>query len=388
MHTIGEVIEGYATPYGTRKYVDYSVKKMYKPLEHFRIFDKLYLSSLGIGTYRGDLSKTEDKLMENAIYESIKSGCINVLDTAINYRSMRSEKVIGHALSRAIEDNIISRDEIFISTKNGYITSDHEDSEKNVMDYIEERFISKGTIELKDISPSYNTLNSHYIEKCIDKSLSNMKITTIDLVYIHNSYENWHNYITKEEYIKKLSKIFEIYEKYRANNKIRYYGMATWTCFRVPENKKDYLSLEEIVKTAEDVYTSSGDVDKEKRHGFRFIQLPYNLSLTEPLLLKNQSIGNGKNLSILEAASKLSIGVFASSPFFHGLLFGVNIPKYSKGLNNQSSKLLQIIRSSPSIIAPLIGQKKKEHLVQNFEISNIPPMNKNEFSKAIDSILH
>jgi hypothetical protein len=45
-----------------------------------------------MGTYLGDLSKEDDKDIENALYESVRSGAINVIDSAINYRAMKSEK--------------------------------------------------------------------------------------------------------------------------------------------------------------------------------------------------------------------------------------------------------------------------------------------------------
>jgi hypothetical protein len=49
-----------------------------------------------------------------------------------------------------------------------------------------------------------------------------------------------------------------------------------------------------------------------KDHGFRFIQLPYNLAYSEALFLKNQSVGSENKLTILEAAAKLNIGIFTS----------------------------------------------------------------------------
>ena len=42
---------------------------------------------------------------------------VNVIDSAINYRAMKSEKSIGRALSRLIKEDIITRDEVFICTK-------------------------------------------------------------------------------------------------------------------------------------------------------------------------------------------------------------------------------------------------------------------------------
>jgi aryl-alcohol dehydrogenase-like predicted oxidoreductase len=372
-----EVINGHATLEGTKKYLDYAIQKG-KPSTHFRQFDGLYLSSIGMGTYLGKPNEQDDKDMENAIYESIKSGAVNVIDTAINYRAMKSEKSIGRALSRLIKDNVISRDEVFICTKNGYITNDGDYPGIDVMEYMQNMFISTGLINSKDISSGYNVLNPNYISRCIDKSLMNMHLDTIDLVYIHNAFESWYKDVSREQFFEMLSKVFETYERYRSSNKIRYYGMATWTCFRVQKDDKEYLSLEQVVNLAQQV----GGND----HGFRFIQLPYNLAYSEALLLKNQSVGLEKNLSILEAANKLNIKVFTSIPLFQSRLLGAKIPDYM-GLNDQVEKLVQIIRSSPSVIAPLIGYKKPGHVKQDIKIANIPPLNEKEFTEAISILL-
>ncbi|MGH9951966.1 MAG: aldo/keto reductase [Nitrososphaeraceae archaeon] len=376
------LIDGFATEKGTSRYVRYAVNEKGKPESHFRIFDGLNLSSLGMGTYLGDATDYEDEAIENAIYESIKSGAMNVIDTAINYRAMKSEKSIGRALLRLIRDRIISREQIFISTKNGYITNDGDFPAIGMMEYMQKMYISPGLISQSDISASYNVLNPTYIERCIDRSLYNMKLSTIDLVYVHNSFESWYQDVTKEEYIEMLRKVFQVYERYRSKNKIRYYGMATWTCFRVPYGSSEYLSLEEIVKLAQSV-----NEGKSNDHGFRFIQLPYNLAYSEALLLKNQNVGDEKNLSILEAASKLNIGVFTSIPLFQGRLLQANIPSYNSELTDPVAKLVQVVRSTPSVIAPLLGQKKPEHVEQNLKIADTPPMQVEEFRSAIKVLL-
>ncbi len=372
-----ETLNGYATPSGTNKYAECAIQKG-KPSSHFRLFDGISLSSIGMGTYLGQPNTEDDKAMENAIYESIKSGAVNVIDTSINYRAMKSEKSIGRALTRLIKDGIISRDEVFICTKNGYITNDGDYPGIDVMEYMQNMFISTGLIDLNDISSGYNVLNPNYIARCIDKSLMNMHLSTIDLVYIHNAFESWYNDVSSEQFMEMLSKVFEVYEKYRSNKKIRYYGMATWTCFRVPPNNKEYLSLEEVVNLAEKV----GGM----QHGFKFIQLPYNLSYSEALLLKNQSFRSEKNLTLLEAAQRLNIKVFTSIPLFQGRLLGAKIPDYM-GLNDQVAKLVQVIRSSPSVTAPLIGYKKPEHVEQNLKIANIPPLSDSEFRDVISTLM-
>lgn len=372
-----EVLNGYATDSGTKRYMEYAIQRG-KPSNHFRLFDGLNLSSIGMGTYLGELSTEDDNAMENAVYESIKSGAVNVIDTAINYRAMKSEKSIGRALLRLRKEGIISRDQVFICTKNGYITNDGDYPSIDVMEYMQRMFISTGLIKPDEISSGYNVLNPNYVERCIDKSLTNMHLSAIDLVYIHNAFESWHEDIKREEFMQMLSRVFEVYERYRSINKIRYYGMATWTCFRVPPDNKEYLSLEEVVNLAEKV--------GGKQHGFRFIQLPYNLAYSEALLLKGQNVGTEKNLTILEAAEKLNIKVFTSIPLFQSRLLRAQIPDYM-GLTDQVTKLVQVIRSSPSVIAPLIGYKKPQHIEQNLKIANIPPLNDEEFKNVIHTLL-
>jgi aryl-alcohol dehydrogenase-like predicted oxidoreductase len=171
-----------------------------------------------------------------------------------------------------------------------------------------------------------------------------------------------------------IQKVFQVYEEYRLKSRIKYYGMATWTCFRLPEKERGYLSLEEMVKIAENV--------GGKDHGFRFIQLPYNLAYREAFLLRNQSVGGETNLTILEACNKLKIGVFTSVPLLQTKLLDANIPDYL-GYSNQLLKIVQITRSTPNVIAPLIGQKKFHHVKENIEIAKVAPLNISEFNDAI-----
>ena len=368
-------IKGFASSEGTKKFRDNAIKKG-KSYLHFKEFDDLILSSIGMGTYLGDLSKEDDTDIENALYESVKSHAINVIDSAINYRAMKSEKSIGRSITRLVNEGIISRDEIFVSTKNGYITNDGDYPMLDVWEYIQRMYISTGIIKAEDISSGYNVLKPAYIEKCIERSRFNLKLDTLDLVYVHNAFESWHQDVSKDKFFEMLSKVFEIYEKFRSLNKIRYYGMATWTCFRVSEENKEYLSLAEVYNIAKNI----GGID----HGFRFIQLPYNLAYSEALFLKNQNVRNEKKLTILEAAKRLKIGVFSSVPLLQGKLIQTKIPDYSEGLTDPIMKLVQIIRSSPSIIAPLIGQKKMDHVNNNNKISEVPPLSEEEFKLAIE----
>jgi aryl-alcohol dehydrogenase-like predicted oxidoreductase len=368
-----EMLSGYATPEGTKKYKGYAVSHG-KPASHFKFFDGLYLSSIGMGTYLGQPTQEDDLAVENAVYQSIKSGAVNVIDTAINYRAMKSEKSVGRALLRLVHESVIGREQVFISTKNGYITNDGDFPNIDVMEYIHRMYIQTDVMSAEDISSGYNVMNPNYLAKCIDKSLMNLHLSTIDLVYLHNAFESWNQDVSREKFMEMLAKAFEIYEKYREQNKIRYYGMATWTCLRVPQTSQEHLSLEQVVRTAE---TVGG-----KNHGFRFIQMPYNLAYSEALLQRNQSVGSQNDLTVLEAATQLNLGIFTSIPLFQGRLLSANIPDYG-GISDNIGKLVQIIRSSPSIIAPLIGQKRMEHVEENLKVANVPPLSSAEFKQAV-----
>src|SRR4051794_35017017 len=63
----------------------------------------LWLSSIGVGTYLGESSDDDDAAYEAAVRHAVASG-INVIDTAINYRSQRSELSVGSAIQRILAD--------------------------------------------------------------------------------------------------------------------------------------------------------------------------------------------------------------------------------------------------------------------------------------------
>jgi aryl-alcohol dehydrogenase-like predicted oxidoreductase len=370
-------VDGFADTEGTKEFVNRAVHSHDIVPNHFRPRDGIFLSSIGIGTYLGDPTVQHDELIEKAIYDSVRSGAVNVLDTAINYRYMKSEKCIGRALIRLIDVNIISRNQVFVCTKNGYITNDADYPSVDVMEYIQKMFISPGLIQAGDISSGYNILNPNYIARCIDKSLMNMRLKTIDLVYIHNAFESWNQDVSRSEFNHMIADVFRTYERYRTDNKIRYYGMATWSCFRVPRDSNEYLSLEDMVNIAEE---AGG-----KNHGFKFIQLPYNLAYSEAIFLKNQNVGSEKDLTILEACRKLDIGVFTSVPLLQTRLLNVKVPDYS-GITDQVIKLLQIVRSTPSVTAALIGQKNPNHIARNVSIAKIPPLEESDFREAVNTL--
>jgi len=366
------MISGFATPEGTK---NFTAKHDSIPEKNFNIFQDLNLSNVGIGTYLGNPDSDTDIIVKNAVKKSVLAG-MNVIDTAINYRAQKAERSVGQAISELVNEDKISRDEIFISTKNGYVTNDG-DIQEDLMQYVMRELGKPGIVKEGDISSGYHCMTIPYLEDQLNRSLKNLQLECVDLIYLHNAVEG-NPEMTKDTFLQKLKDVFEFYEQKRKEGKIRFYGMATWECFRVAEDHKMFLSLEKVIEIAKSV---GGD-----DHGFRFIQLPYNLHFDQAFMQKNQIV-EGKSLSILDSAKQLNVGVFTSVPLMQGRLldWAKNKPEFSAV--SPSVGLLQFIRSTPGVLAPLVGQKSDEHVTENLEILKTPPFSEEEFTTTTKNLV-
>ena len=346
------MITGYATPEGTKKFAD---RQQVASQQNYKNIHNLTLSNVGVGTYLGNPDTETDKLVEEAIKKSVLGG-INVIDTAINYRAQKAERSMRNAISQLINNNDISREEIFVSTKNGYVTNDG-DIQEDLMQYVMREYGKTGIVNEGDISPGYHCMTLPYLNDQLERSLKNLGLECIDLMYLHNSVEG-QTHLPRDQFLKNLKEVFDFYEKKRKDGKIRFYGMATWECFRTTPENPLFLELAEVM----DLAIQAGG----NEHGFRFIQLPFNLMLDQAYITKNHGV-DGKTVSALEAAQKFNLGVFTSVPLMQGKLLTTNIiPEF--GNSSVSVRLLQFVRSTPGITAPLIGHKSESHVKENMDI--------------------
>ena len=106
-------IAGSATSEGTLRYRERFKDRVAE--NHLRQQQKLWLSSIGIGTYLGNADDETDARYSAAVSRAVELGA-NVIDTAANYRFQRSERAIGKALAQLTAKGF-SRAEIVICTK-------------------------------------------------------------------------------------------------------------------------------------------------------------------------------------------------------------------------------------------------------------------------------
>jgi aryl-alcohol dehydrogenase-like predicted oxidoreductase len=106
--------------------------------------------------------------------------------------------------------------------------------------------------------------------------------------------------------------------------------------------------------------------------------------LDQALMMKNQSF-DGKLDSILQAAVHYEIGVFTSVPLMQGKLLSPGVmPEF--GDLKPSLRALQFTRSTPGVLAPLVGHKSEQHVEENLMIMNIPPFSEGEFELLVQKL--
>jgi aryl-alcohol dehydrogenase-like predicted oxidoreductase len=319
------------------------------------------VSSIGIGTYLGQPDEATDRSYTAAIVAAVEGG-INVIDSAINYRYQRSERSIGAALQELARKGF-ARDEIFLSTKGGYITPDAADS-GNPEEYFEREYTRPGILRAEDIAAGCHAMSPSFLANQLDRSLKNLGVDCVDLYYLHNP-ETQLQEVPRDEFLRRLRGAFKFLESAVAARKICFYGLATWNGFRQPAEAQDHLSLSEIEKVARDVAGAA--------HHFRFAQLPFNLGMTEALTRDNQPV-HGPAVPMVQAAEALGINLVASASLLQSKMTR-GLPAFiadAFGLKSDAERAIQFVRSSPQILTALVGMSRVEHVQANLRLVSEP----------------
>ena len=168
-----------------------------------------------------------------------------------------------------------------------------------------------------------------------------MGLEYVDVYYIHNP-ESQLGYVSEQEFYYRLKLAFERLEQNRTQGKLAFYGVATWSGFRTAPGSGRHHSLVRMVELAREI---GGE-----EHGFRFIQLPFNLAMQEAATNANETL-DGEQMTVLQAAERLSVTVIASASLSQGRI--------------DPQAAIQFISSNPEITTALIGMSRVEHVEEN-----------------------
>lgn len=356
---------------GTKKYAARFVLRAAQG--HFREQQGLVASSIGIGTYLGEPDARTDQAYTEAIVAAVESGA-NVIDSAINYRFQRSERSVRAALEELARRGY-AREEVVICTKGGFLTPDG-DLPGDASEYFQREYVETGLLREGDVAAQCHSMAPKFLADQLERSRKNLGVETIDVYYLHNP-ETQLGEVPREMFRNRVRAAFELLESAVAAAKIHFYGMATWNAFRQTENARDYLSLAEMESLARDVAGGS--------HHFRFVQLPFNLGMTEALTRANQAL-DGRRAPMVQAARDLGITLVASASLLQAKLTR-GLPPFvvsALGLENDAERALQFARSTPGVTTALAGMSRAEHVRANLRLAAVPPASQEQYSKLFE----
>jgi aryl-alcohol dehydrogenase-like predicted oxidoreductase len=362
------MLKGFATAAGTSRYRDRFPQL--RDAGHFRhpvgvpevLGGDLWMPSIGLGTYLGEPAEAADAQYEDAIAAALSAG-INLLDTAINYRHQRSERNIGAALERLAAAGSVSRDEVVICTKAGFLSFDGT-VPPDPRGYFVGEYIEPGILDRAEIAGGMHCMSPQYLSNQIERSRKNLGIETIDVFYVHNP-ESQLADVDRATFRDRLKRAFGMLEAAVQSAAVRFYGTATWNGYRADPTAKDFLDLADVIAVAKEV---GGD-----GHHFRFIQLPFNLAMPEAFALHNQRRGSDA-VSTLELARSEGIAAVGSATLYQGKL-AQNLPDFigkTFGMETDAENAIQFARSAPGLTTALIGMGKKEHVGRNIKVAERP----------------
>ncbi len=319
----------------------------------------LTVSSVALGTYLGESDDETDSRYADSARLALSSG-VNMIDTAINYRCQRSERVIGRALQALIADGVLRRDEVVICTKAGYVPLDGNPpaSREQYDAYLRREYFDTGVLRPDELIGGGHAITPAFLLDQLHRSMRNLGVQAIDYFYIHNP-EQQLTAISPSEFTARMRSAFETLESCVARGLIGRYGCATWSGLRLPAASRGHLSLYELAAIAKDV---GGD-----DHHFRMVQLPINLTMSEAVRVSTQRDPRGRLVHVIDAASELGIDLVVSAPLLQGQLTH-DLPEAVREVfagSTDAQRALAFVRTLPAVLAAAVGMKRTAHVTEN-----------------------
>ena len=307
-------ITGCADALNTRNFADRMRERnpSFEP-EAFRQLSgtDLTTSKIGYGSYRVDYRHGEHTA---TLREAIQAGC-NLIDTSSNYTDGRSETLIGNVLSEQIAEGKIERSEIIVVSKVGYIQGQNLDEAMR-----REQEGKPWEEAVKYMDGCWHCIHPDFLADQWKRSSDRLKLETIDVYLLHNP-EYYLSDLHKrspqanledirDTFYDRIYRAFVQMEHFVEEGKIRCYGISSNT-FPSPKTDFEHVSLHRCYSAACDAArTVHGNRDANH---FKILQLPYNLFEHAALSEVNNTI-NGQDMTVLEGARALGIGVLVNRP--------------------------------------------------------------------------
>ena len=259
------------------------------------------VSQVGFGGYRVHNSSEQHAA---ALNHAFLNG-INLIDTSSNYTDGGSELLIGKTLQELSAIKQISRDEVVVVSKVGYVQGQN-------LNLVQDRESGGNPFPdmVKYMDGCWHCIHPDFLQDQLRLSLSRLQLDHLDAYLLHNpeyflsdarKKAELDLRAAREEYYRRIKLAFEWMEQKVAEGKIQYYGISSNT---FPNSSQDFefTSLEKVYDIANEI--SSG-------HHFQVIQFPFNLYATGACLTLNQV---SDKLSLLDFASENQLATLVNRP--------------------------------------------------------------------------
>jgi aryl-alcohol dehydrogenase-like predicted oxidoreductase len=341
------VISGYATEAATKNY-----QAKHRPIAGNKIgTTRLTVSQAGFGCYRVSAGVAHH---EQALRMALCEG-INLIDTSANYADGGSEILVGQVLEELIDKGDLTRDEIVVVSKVGYLQGQNYTLSR------ERKQQGRPFPELVEYGEGLeHCIHPEFLRDQLNRSLERLNLDALDFYLLHNPeyYLEWAQKNSnplkpaRDEYYRRLKNAFAYLEEEVARGRIRYYGISSNT-FPAAADQPEFTCLETIWDIAESL---------DCRHHFRLVQLPFNLMEPGAVLEKNQPGGS----SVLEFAQQKKLGILVNRPL-------------NAFYNNQLMRLAEVpafeIQSKDEIVRKIqfLSKSEKSLWMKLLPTMNIPP---------------
>ncbi len=273
------------------------------------------MSPVGVGTARGPEDEATDRAMTETLTTALGHGA-TVVDTAVNYRSGRSERAVGVALRTAVRSGLTTRERVVVVSKAGYPRpedggSEHAGPERH--------------------PPGGHCLKPACIRHSLHTSLATLDVDFLDVCLLHNLET------LATDAAPGLHATIEVLEEAVAGGFLGGYGFSTWTPAEVG-SAADPMRFLEI----------AGEVAGPTPH-FTCVQAP--LSLLSRRSLLPRFAAHGESLSLPTLCSRLGVVFVASAAAGGGR---------SPSLAAASVRWTAAV---PGVTTALVGTVNREHLL-------------------------
>ncbi|MDH5562775.1 MAG: aldo/keto reductase, partial [Nitrospirota bacterium] len=309
-------LPGHATPQGTGTYVAniLASARTTRPSSHGYASlgsTGLTTSRIGFGGYRTSLGVEDHR---NALEKALQEGC-NLIDTSTNYADGESERLVGTVVKDLIAKRFITREEIIIVSKIGYVQGKNL-ARAESLEQAEKPFPEM----VKYGEGIWHCLHPEFLDEQLTLSLDRLGLATLDVCLLHNpeyflsDAKNRNLSINaiqlndlQQEFYRRLEQAFVYFESQVTVGRLQYYGVSSNTCTATPDNP-EATSLSRILEAAQAAAQQVG----LSHHHFQVLQLPMNLFEAGALLTHNT--GKDHSHTVLSLTQEKEIAVLVNRP--------------------------------------------------------------------------